>query len=282
MNKNLLLVIFCFVAFELCAQIQTPQGSPNATVSTVVGINDVVVKYARPKAKGRKIFGEGSDFLVPYGKLWRTAANSGSVITFAEEVKFGGVSVPKGSYLILSTPNKTEWTVILYKDVAMGGNLSKFNQAEVAASVTVKSEQISENIQDFTINISDMNEKGDKANLQIEWEHTSVKIPIEVNFDAQVMKSIDANTKVNPNNLFQAAVYYLENGKDLNKALIWVNEALAANPSAFWMITVKARILKGLGKKDEALQTSKQAWEEAKKANNVDYMKMNEDLQKSL
>lgn len=156
------------------------------------------------------------------------------------------------------------------------------NQAEVAASVTVKSEQISENIQDFTINISDMNEKGDKANLQIEWEHTSVKIPIEVNFDAQVMKSIDANTKVNPNNLFQAAVYYLENGKDLNKALIWVNEALAANPSAFWMITVKARILKGLGKKDEALQTSKQAWEEAKKANNVDYMKMNEDLQKSL
>jgi hypothetical protein len=44
------------------------------------------------------------------------------------------------------------------------------------------------------------------------------------------MKAIEANTKVNPGNYFQTASYYLDNGKDLNEALEWINLVLESNP----------------------------------------------------
>ena len=197
-------------------------------------------------------------------------------------MKFGGVDVPKGTYLLLSIPGAAEWTVILYKDVAMGGSAERYDQTKDQARVVVKSEKLTEKVETFTLEIADFAENSKSANLQIMWENTSVKVPITVDFDAKVMKSIEANTKVNPNNYFNAAVYYLENGKDLNQALAFVNKAVEADPTAFWILYQKARIQKGLNDKAGALATSKVSLEESIKAKNADYQKMNEELQKSL
>jgi hypothetical protein len=280
--KNILAILLTVLCLAAQAQVTTPAASTAATLTNVVGLTEVKIEYSRPKAKGRKIFGATADFLTPYGKLWRTAANSGSKVTFSDDVKFGGVDVPKGTYLLLSIPGAAEWTVILYKDVAMGGSTDEYNQSKDQARVTVKSEKLTEKVETFTIEVSDLSENNKTANLQILWENTSVKVPITVDFDAKVMKSIEANTKVSPNNLFQSAVYYLENGKDLKQALTWVNSALESNPTAFWMLYQKARIQKGLNDKVGSLASSKVSWEEATKAKNADYVKMNEELQKSL
>jgi Protein of unknown function (DUF2911) len=280
--KNILAIALVVIGLAAQAQVQTPQPSTASTVTNVVGLTEVKIEYSRPKAKGRKIFGATADFLTPYGKLWRTAANTGSKITFSDDVKFGNSDVPKGTYLLLTIPGASEWTVILYKDVAMGGNTDGYDQAKDQARVLVKSEKLTEKVETFTIEISDFAENNKTANLQISWENTSVKTPITVDFDAKVMKSIEANTKVSPNNYFQAGVYYLENGKDLNQALKFVNSALESNPTAFWMLYQKARIQKGLNDKAGALATSKVSLEESIKAKNVDYQKMNEELQKGL
>ncbi len=283
--KNIVVLLLSAICLMSQAQVLTPAASTAATLTNVVGLTEVKVEYSRPKAKGRKIFGATADFLTPYGKLWRTAANTGSKVTFSDDVKFGGVDVPKGTYLLLTIPGAAEWTVILYKDVAMGGNTDDYNQSKDQARVTVKSEKLTEKIETFTIEISDLAENNKTANLQIMWENTSVKVPLTVDFDAKVMKSIEANTKVSPNNYFQSAVYYLENGKDLKQALVWVNSAIEANtttPNAFWMVYQKARIQKALNDKVGAMASSKLSWEEATKAKNVDYVKMNEELQKSL
>lgn len=280
--KNILLILLSALCLVAQAQVQTPQPSTASTVTNVVGLTEVKIEYSRPKAKGRKIFGATPDFLTPYGKLWRTAANNGSKITFSDDVKFGGVDVPKGTYLLLSIPGATEWTVILYKDVAMGGNTESYDAKNDQARVIVKADKLTEKVETFTLEIADFAENNKSANLQIMWENTSVKVPITVDFDAKVMKSIEANTKVSPNNYFQAAVYYLENGKDLNQALKFVNSALESNPTAFWMLYQKARIQKGLNDKAGALATSKVSLEESIKAKNADYQKMNEELQKSL
>ena len=61
------------------------------------------------------------------------------------------------------------------------------------------------------------------------------------------MKSIEASTSINPNTYYQAAVYYLENGKDLKKAHTWITQAAAANPKAFWVYYQKAKIEKAMG-----------------------------------
>src|SRR5688572_1321287 len=75
-------------------QLRTPAPSPTQTVKQDFGLSSVELTYSRPAMKGRKIFGD----LVPYGKVWRTGANSATVVTFGEEVSIGGKKVPAGKY----------------------------------------------------------------------------------------------------------------------------------------------------------------------------------------
>src|SRR6478609_9083731 len=279
--KNTLIILLIVLGFAATAQVQTPAPSPAASVSTVVGLTDVKIDYSRPRAKGRKIFGEGADFLLPYGAIWRTGANSGTKITFSDDVTVEGVAVPKGEYLIFSWPAASEWTVSLYKDISLGGNTDSYDKTKEAANFKVKSEKLTEKVETFTINISDIADDSKSAKIQLAWENTSVKFKIGVDYDAKVMKSIEASTTVASGNYLNAAVYYLENGKDIKKALEWANKAADANP-AFWVLYQKARIQKAAGDKAGAMATSTASLAEAKKANNRDYQKMNEELQKSL
>ncbi len=271
-------MLFALVGLVAEAQVVSPAPSPAATVSTVVGLTDVKVEYSRPKAKGRKIFGE----LVPFGQVWRTAANNGSRVTFGDDVNVGGTNVPKGTYLLLTIPGATEWTVILYKDVSIGGDMSAYDKSKDAARVTVKADKLTEKVETFTIEISDLSENSKTANLQIMWENTSVKMPITVDFDSKVMKSIEASTKVNPNNLFQAGVYYFESGKDINQAYKWVSEAATANPNAYWIWYQKARIQKAMGDKKGAMESATASKAAAEKEKNMDYVKLNVDLMSGL
>ncbi len=282
MKKSLFILSLAFVSLLANAQVTTPQPSPAGSVSTVVGLTDVKIDYSRPRAKGRKIFGADASVVVPFGSIWRTGANSGTKISFSDDVKVEGIAVPKGEYLIFSWPGATEWTISLYKDLSLGGNTGGYDAKNEAANFKVKSGKLTEKVETLTIDISDISDDSKTAKVQISWENTTVKFTIAVDYDAKVMKSIEASTQVNPGNYFQAAVYYLENGKDLKQAQEWINKAADANPSAFWILYQKARIQKANGDKTGALASSNASLEGAKKAGNRDYQKMNEELQKSL
>src|SRR5690606_40900982 len=88
--------------------------------------------------RGRKIFGDGAEYLPPYGRLWRTGANGGTAITFSDDVTVEGIKVPKGKYLILTIPGASEWTVSLYSDVSLGGNLQAYDKSKEVANSKVK------------------------------------------------------------------------------------------------------------------------------------------------
>lgn len=282
MKKSVLFCVLLLIGAMAEAQIQTPSASVPASVYTQVGLTDIKVDYFRPRAKGRKIFGNEATVLVPYGKIWRTGANNGTRISFSDDVTVEGKAVPKGEYLIFSWPGASEWTISLYKDVSLGGNTGGYKEENEVAKFTVKPEKLTEKIEMFTINITDISDDNTSAKIQLAWENTSVKFGVGVSFDERVMKSIEASTKVNPNNYFQAAVYYLETGKDLKKALEWISIAAEANPNAFWISHQKARIQKALGDKAGAKATAAASLESAKKQGNRDYQMMNEDLIKSL
>lgn len=282
--KKLLIILLFATGLTVEAQVVTPAASPGGSVSTVVGLTDVKIEYSRPRMKGRKIFGSDEAALVPYGKIWRTGANNGTVISFSDDVKVEGISVPKGEYLLFTWPGANEWTVSLYKDVSLGGNTGDYDKSKEAANFKVKPEKLAQNVETLTINIGDISDDSKNAKVQIAWEKTSVKFTITVDYDAKVMKSIEESTgaNANPGGLFQAAVYYLETGRDLNQALAWINKAAEANPDAFWISYQKAKIQKAMGDKAGAKATATASLESSKKANNRDYQKMNEELIASL
>ena len=280
--KKLFILILTATCFLADGQIQTPAASPAGSVTSVVGLTDVKITYSRPKMKGRKIFGADDSFLVPFGKIWRTGANSGTRISFSDDVKVEGIPVPKGEYLILTWPGATEWTISLYKDVSLGGNTGGYDAANDAAKFKVKPEKLAEKVETMTFAIGDISDDSKSAKIQLAWENTSVKFGFFADYEDKVMKSIEASTKVDPGNYFQAAVFYLENGKDLKQALEWINKAAEGMSSPFYVTHQKAKIQKALGDKAGALATANASLESAKKADNRDYQMMNEELIKSL
>jgi hypothetical protein len=253
---TILLVAFCLVAE---AQIQIPSPSPAGSVSSVIGITEVKIDYSRPRVKGRKVFGE-KDVMHPYGQIWRTGANNGSKITFSDDVTVEGVAVPKGEYLIFTWPGASEWTVSIYKDVALGGNTAGYDKTKEAANFKVKAEALTSIVETLTFAIDDIAEDNKSGKVSLSWEKVKINFTVGVDFDAKVMKDIEAKTKVNPGNYITAANYLFNNGKDLNKALEYMTLGIEnGNKEAFWNIHTKAKIQKALGDKKGALATAQQS-----------------------
>ncbi|MEO9967213.1 MAG: DUF2911 domain-containing protein [Reichenbachiella sp.] len=274
------------LAFDGTAQIQTPAPSPAGSASTVVGLTDIEINYSRPQMKGRKIFGDGDAFLVPNGQLWRAGANSGTTIKFSDNVKVAGQDLAAGEYLFLATPGASEWEVVFYSDLTLGGNMTNYDDSKAALKAKVKAGKLTESVGTLTYNIADISENSENANIQMSWENTVVNIPVQVSFDEAIMKAIAENTVVNPDNLMAAARYYLSADKDLDKALEWANAYLAAgeNSKQFWNVHIKAQILAKQGNKKEAIKVAKESMEAAKAFPSGDfgYIKRNEELIASL
>ena len=81
------------------AQVQTPQASPIAEFTQIIGLTEIKITYSRPSMKGRKIMGD----LVPYGAIWRTGANDNSLISFSDDVLVGNKSLKAGTIFIRCT-----------------------------------------------------------------------------------------------------------------------------------------------------------------------------------
>lgn len=288
MNRKItnLIALCILVSFGATAQINTPAASPAGSVSSTVGLTDITIDYFRPKKKGRMIFGTGDQYLEQYGNIWRTGANSGSKLTLSTDVKIGGQDVKAGEYLIFTKPGAAEWRFMLYSDVSLGGNTAGYDTKNEVLNMAVKPIKLNNVVETLTFNISDISEDNTSANIHFSWDNTSFKVPVTVDYDAIVMADIAAKTQVNPANYVAAANYYFTTGKDLNKALEWMNKYLAVgeNSQQFWNVHVKAQILAKMGKTKEAIATANDSLAKAKASERGDfgYIKRNEDLLASL
>ena len=273
MKKSIILTACLAMLVTLAsAQIKTPQPSPTAKVSQEVGLSKVDLEYSRPSAKGRKIFGD----LVPFGELWRTGANASSKITFGEDVKVGGTSVPKGTYAVYTTPGERQWEVVFYKNTTYWGTPepAEYKMEEIAAKVTVPVVALKETVESLTMAINNLKNNG--ADLEISWENTKVAVPFTVDTDSKVMADIKTQMEgPSANTYYAAARYYFEENKDLKQELVWVDQSLTKGGDKFWILRLKANIQAGLGMYKDAIATAEKSSDLAKKEGNADYQRMN-------
>jgi tetratricopeptide (TPR) repeat protein len=256
-------------------QIKTPAPSPVQTIKQDFGIANIELTYSRPGVRGRKVFGD----LVPYGQLWRTGANAATRIKFADDVSFGGMAVKAGDYVLYTIPNQNEWEVVLNKGINNWGT-DGYKQEEDVVRVKVKPMTMNMAAETFTMQFA--NVKPNSTDLQIMWDKTAVAIPITTDIDSKIMAQINNAMNKDTRPYYASAVYYLENGKDLNQALTWFDKAIELNPKAYYMYHQKANALAKLGRKDEAIKTAMKSMELAKEAKNEDYVRLNEKLIASL
>ncbi|MGB0788254.1 MAG: DUF2911 domain-containing protein [Marinirhabdus sp.] len=271
MKKTALFLIAVAISGLSFAQLQTPAPSPSQKIEQKIGLTDVTVEYSRPSMKGRAIFGD----LVPFGAVWRTGANANTKITFSDAVMIGGKNVKAGTYAIYTKPKANSWDVMLYSDANNWGTPQKWDDSKVVAMANVPVMPMPMDIETFTITFDDL--KNDSANMGMLWEKSYVALPIKTYTDKLVSASIDrVMSGPAANDYFQAAVYYLESGKDINKAKTWIDKAITIREQpAFWYHRQQSLIYAKAGDKKGAVKAAKKSLELAKKAGNKDYEALN-------
>lgn len=253
--------------------LKTPAPSPNQTVKQAFGLSEVSIDYSRPSAKGRVVYGD----LVPFGKTWRTGANAATKITFGDDVKINGSALTAGTYALYTIPDKENWQVLFYKDLTLGGNVNDYKAENEVLRVSAKSARVTDKVETFTINFADITAKS--MNVELLWENTKVAFSVTTDIDERIMKNIEtAMAPADKRPYFQAASYYYENDKDINKALEWVNKAVENDPKAYWVMLLKAKIHMKLKDAKGATAAAEKVVALAKEDKNDDYVKRGEQV----
>jgi len=259
------------------AKVAFPDASPAATLKQRVGITDIEVTYSRPGMKGREIFGS----LVPYDQVWRTGANTATKITFSTDVKLNGTAIPAGTYELFTIPGKTEWTVIVHKNMSQWGAYSYDAKNDVARfkATPIPNPYV---VETFTIGTGDL--RDNSATLYFVWDRTRVPVKLEVDTVGMLVPQVEAlmTSDEVKKPYVPAAMFYLDNNLDLKKALAWMDAAISAQPDAFYLVYRKALIQAKAGDKAGAIATATASMDAAAKSPipslREEYMHLNQSL----
>lgn len=235
-------------------KIAFPDASPAATLKQRVGVTDVEISYNRPGMKGRTVFGG----LVPYGEIWRTGANTATKLTFSTDVKLNGTAIPAGTYELFTIPGKTEWMIIIHKNMSQWGSYA-YDQKNDVARFKVTPSTLGSAVETMAFGLSDVH--NDSATLYISWEKTRVPMKLEVDVVGTLVPQIEAAMAAPEGKkpYFASAMFYYENNLDLKKAAAWMDAAIAEQPNQMWMIYRKGLILAKAGDKAGALAAAQQS-----------------------
>ena len=159
------------VATALHGGAQEPRPSQRSELMQLVAATRIDVRWIRPVARGRALFGA----LVPYGHIWTPSADSAMRVTFGTDVKVNGQSLAAGAYSVWTIPDSAQWTVIFNKRGTVF-HLRSYVESDDALRVSAKVEALP-HVE--TLNASFPSVDGRKATFRIQWGTTAVTLEIE-------------------------------------------------------------------------------------------------------
>jgi len=260
-----------FIGLNTYAQL-TPQPSSTQSIVQDFGLGKINLVYSRPDTKGRKIFGG----MEPYGAVWRTGANSATVIKFSDEVTMEGNKIPAGEYGLFSIPGEQEWTIIISKQPKQWGAYT-YKTTDDFLRFKVKTEHLTQLTETMTLAFT--NVAPTTCDLQMMWEHSGFVIHMTTDIDAKVMARIDSAMNTDKKPYYEALIYYYNNNKDMNKALAWATELEKdKNFPPFVPKLWKARILLKKGDKAAAIATAQEGAKIAADMKIDEYVRLNNEV----
>jgi hypothetical protein len=276
-------VIIVFAAVSTIgsfAQVQFPDPSPRQTIRQNFGMTAIEISYSRPGVKGRKVIGS----LEPYDSVWRTGANAPTTIRFFSPVEIKGNKIDTGTYVLYTIPTAKDWTIVFNKGLKNWGS-DQYKKSDDACRVTLTPERRKKPVETMAFQFE--NVKGETCDLVMEWEDWSVAIPIIALLREPLKRQIEADLQSEKPAYWFAAQFYYEYEKDNARALEMISKAIDNNEKAgrkpYWQYFYKARILKDLGKKQEAIEMANLTARYAKEhGNRTNYVQQSADLIKSM
>ena len=235
--------------------LTTPDVSPAASATQVIGLTEMTVSYHRPATNGRKIWGA----LVPYDKVWRAGANQNTTVSFSTPATVNGTKLGAGTYGLHMIPTTGTWTVVFSNESGAWGSFS-YDQKEDAARVTAKPE-----VAEFQerLGYSFDNPARDAVVLAMRWEKVRVPIDVKIDVARTVLENYMAQLRGLPRfgwqGWNQAANWAGQNDIDLDGAMAWVDRSISMNRN-FTNLSTRALILAKKGNETEAAKLKGEAF----------------------
>ncbi|MEP6749434.1 MAG: DUF2911 domain-containing protein [Bacteroidota bacterium] len=250
----------------------TPQPSSSQTIVQGFGLGTITLIYSRPNTKGRKIFG----YTEPYGQVWRTGANSATVIKFSDDVSIEGHKVPAGEYGLFSVPGEKQWTIILSKKPQQWGAYT-YHESDDFLRFVVKPMKLQQPEETFMMQFA--NVYPTSGELHVKWENTALVIHLTCDIDATVMARIDSAMQTDKKPYYEAVIYYWNNNKDMTKALEW-SKQIEKVPGMPLMVARlwQARVELKKGDKHAAISTAQDGIKAATDAKSGEYIRLNKEV----
>lgn len=279
MKRILTSIFLCSAIWAGNAQVTTPQASVPETSKTKVGLTDVGIEYSRPSKRDRTIFGT----VVPYGELWRTGANSNTLIDFSDDVVIDGQKLEAGKYAIFTTPQENHWEIYFYRETSNWGNQVEWDDTKVAAKTTAKVKHVDHTQETFSIALDNLT--NNSAMLTFAWDNVLVATKIEVPTETKAMTSIEKTMAASPKaqDYLSAAQYYYATNKDIKQAKEWMDKGIGMlDKPAFYQLHSQALIHAKAGDNKSAKSIAESSLKASKEAKDGAYIRMNEELLKKL
>ena len=266
LTRLFLIVPVLLLAVSVSAQnLPRVQASPHAKVFQEVGLSDITIDYHRPAVKGREIWGK----LVPYGMTnlgfgtakespWRAGANENTTITFTDEVKINGQSLPAGTYGLHMIPSEKDWTIIFSKTNTAWGSFF-YNSKDDALRVNVTPEK-----SDFTewLVYGFDNLSPSSADVFLKWENLKINFTAAFDLDNVVLdryrKLLVGLQGFNAQNFQQAAAYCVARNINFDEAEKWIDHSIQIQESGSNLLT-KSQLLEKKGMNKEAQELEKRS-----------------------
>jgi hypothetical protein len=250
-------LLICIFTVGVFGQLNIPPESQRSAITQGIGDAVVSVVYHRPNIKGRPVWGG----LVPLGKVWRTGANENTTFEVTRDVTINGKPLPAGKYGLHTIPSQNEWIIIFSKVNSDWGSFT-YDEKNDALRVTAKP-QATEFHETMAIEFENISQTaGDAA---IIWEKVKVPFTIDVgDLNKRLVNNFRSKMVGDP---LTAANYVLSSKitTSYEEALTWVNNSIAARQT-FANLSLKARLLAELNRKDEAIAAAEKAIQQGKAA----------------
>ena len=229
-----ILIFLIMVSVSTYSQVKLPRVSPHQTASHTIGLTEVKIDYHSPGVLGRQVWGG----IVPYDMSpgvafgsgnqfpWRAGANENTVISFTDEVKINGKSLPAGNYALFMIPGEKEFTIIFSKNFTSWGSFF-YDENEDALRVTVTplespfSEWLTYGFDKYTPN---------SVEVYLAWEKLKIPFTVEIDLNQTIIASLRKELRSTPGfgwqGLNQAANWCAQNNVNQEEALKWIDRAI--------------------------------------------------------
>src|ERR1700761_4763500 len=187
MKRNLFYSGICLLACTQFAKAQDPKipaSSSSQRIEQDFALGHITLDYSRPNVKGRKIFG----YMEPYGLVWRTGANSATVLKFTDTVIMEGHQVFPGEYGLFSIPGTGKWTIILNKVSKQWGAYT-YDKKQDVLRFDVKALHTANKVETLTFQFNNVDIES--CQMQMLWENTGFTIYLKTDINARVIANIE-------------------------------------------------------------------------------------------